>query len=80
MASTSAVSMALPLPRAATSSSAFVKGAQLRPSSKSKAAAAARFEVIKASNSFKEKAAAGLTAAALTASMVVPDVAEAPLR
>ncbi|KAG6431664.1 hypothetical protein SASPL_109746 [Salvia splendens] len=81
MASTSAVSIALPLPRAATirppSSDAFVKGTPLRPSSRSKASAAARFEVIKASNSFKEKAAAGLTAAALTASMVVPDVAEA---
>ncbi|XP_057766872.1 uncharacterized protein LOC130987251 [Salvia miltiorrhiza] len=80
MASTSAVSMALPLPRAGHKSlpaaDAFFKGMPLRPS---KAAAlvskpAARFEV---KASLKEKAVAGLTAAALTASMVVPDVAEA---
>ncbi|KAL1531336.1 hypothetical protein AAHA92_34023 [Salvia divinorum] len=75
MASTSALSMALPLPRAGHKN-AFLKGIALRPS---KAAAlvpnpSARFQV---KASLKEKVVAGLTAAALTASMVVPNAAEA---
>ncbi|EER99898.1 hypothetical protein BDA96_02G434600 [Sorghum bicolor] len=39
--------------------------------------AAARMTAVRASSSVKEKAAAGLTAAALAAALVVPDVAEA---
>ncbi|XP_044471119.1 uncharacterized protein LOC123200077 [Mangifera indica] len=81
MASTSAVSMALPLTQASqkrvpTSETFFkpmpVKSSRAIPASKSNG----RFEV-KASSSFKEKAVTGLTAAALTASMVIPEVAEA---
>ena len=80
MASTSAVSMAMPLTQAGQkrvpTSEAFLKPLPVKPS---KAIAVSksngRFEV-KAS-SFKEKAVAGLTAAALTASMVIPEVAEA---
>ncbi|GKV24771.1 hypothetical protein SLEP1_g34340 [Rubroshorea leprosula] len=81
MASTLAVSMAVPLThssqRRVPSSDAFFKPLPIRPS---KAAAACtrsgrRFEV-KAS-SLKEKAVTGLTAASLTASMVIPKVAEA---
>ncbi|KAJ0090609.1 hypothetical protein Patl1_13551 [Pistacia atlantica] len=80
MASTSAVSMAMPLTQASQkrvpTSEAFFKPLPVKPS---KAIAASksngRFEV-KAS-SFKEKAVTGLTAAALTASMVIPEVAEA---
>ncbi|KAL0426810.1 UNVERIFIED_CONTAM: hypothetical protein Slati_2855800 [Sesamum latifolium] len=82
MASTSAVSMAMPLPRAAAAgkrqpptADAFFKPLLVRPS---KAAVSrppvGKFEV---RASLKEKAVSGLTAAALTASMVVPDVAEA---
>lgn len=80
MASTSAVSMAMPLTytshkRMAPGSEACFKPLPLRPS---KAVAASksngRFRV---SASMKEKAVTGLTAAALTASMMVPDVAEA---
>ena len=62
--------------RVVPSSGAFLKPLPLRPS---KAVAAAtetngRFQV---SASMKEKVVTGLTAAALTASMMVPDVAEA---
>ncbi|KAK4391851.1 hypothetical protein Sango_1962900 [Sesamum angolense] len=79
MASTSAVSMAMPLPRAGKlqppAADAFFKPLPVRPS---KAAVSrppvGKFEV---RASLKEKAVSGLTAAALTASMVVPDVAEA---
>ncbi|MED6149639.1 hypothetical protein PIB30_064489 [Stylosanthes scabra] len=84
MASTSAVSMALP-PTYTTqkkvvgvpSSEAFLKPLPLR-TPKGIAASATksngRFQV---SASMKEKVVTGLTAAALTASMMVPDVAEA---
>lgn len=80
MASTSAVSMAMPLTHASQqrvvpSSEAFFKPLPLRSS---RAAAASkssgRFQV---RASMKEKVVTGLTAAALTASMMVPDVAEA---
>ncbi|TKY54435.1 cytochrome c oxidase assembly protein subunit 15 [Spatholobus suberectus] len=81
MASTSAVSMAVPLTyasqkRVVPSSEAFFKAPlPLRPS---KAVVASkpngRFQV---RASVKEKVVTGLTAAALTASMMVPDVAEA---
>lgn len=80
MASTSAVSMALPLTQASQkrvvpSSDAFFKPLPLKTS---KAIAPTRsnrsFQV---NASLKEKAVTGLTAAALTASMVIPDVAQA---
>ncbi|KAJ6957633.1 hypothetical protein D5086_031903 [Populus alba] len=80
MASTSAVSMAMPLTNAsrktAPTSEAFFKPLPVRPS---KAIAAAsrcncRFQV---KASLKEKVVTGLTAGALTVSMVIPEVAEA---
>ncbi|GER57669.1 photosystem II reaction center X protein [Striga asiatica] len=77
MAATSALSMAVPLVRASQKpqqiSGTFFKPLPLRPS-KAAPAAAGKFQV---RASLKEKAITGLTAAALTASMVVPDVAEA---
>ena len=80
MASTSAVSMAMPVTyasqkRVVPSSDAFFKPLTLR-SSKVVAASNSngRFQV---RTSMKEKVVTGLTAAALTASMMVPDVAEA---
>ncbi|KAK7281264.1 hypothetical protein RIF29_09085 [Crotalaria pallida] len=81
MASTSAVSMTMPLTyatqkRVVPTSEAFFKPLPLRPS---KAVAASkpngRFQV--RASSMKEKVVTGLTAAALTASMIAPDVAEA---
>nr|GMC96160.1 Photosystem II reaction center X protein [Ipomoea batatas] len=80
MASTCAVSMAIPLTiaapkRNATAAAAFLKPMPVR---ESKAVGASRpagkFEV---RASLKEKAVTGLTAAALTAAMVIPDVAQA---
>ncbi|KAH1232253.1 hypothetical protein GmHk_09G024956 [Glycine max] len=80
MASTSAVSMVMPVTyasqkRVVPSSDAFFKPLTLR-SSKVVAASNSngRFQV---RTSMKEKVVTGLTAAALTASMMVPDVAEA---
>ena len=79
MASTSAVSMALPLTRASQkrvpSSEAFFKPLPVKPS-RAVARPNERLEV-KASCSLKEKAVTGLTAAALTASMMIPEVAQA---
>ncbi|KAL1808888.1 hypothetical protein ACET3Z_025878 [Daucus carota] len=79
MASTSAVSMAMPITSAShkkiPSSETFFKPLPVRPS-KALVASKAAFS-LKVNASFKEKAITGLTAAALTASMVVPDVAEA---
>ncbi|XP_021901993.1 uncharacterized protein LOC110817669 [Carica papaya] len=80
MASTSAVSMAMPSTRTIQkrlpSSEAFFKPLPVKPS---KAVVAhkpnARLQIN--AGSFKEKFATGLTAAALTASMVIPEVAEA---
>jgi len=81
MASTSTISMAVPLTCAskkleAPTSQAFLKAPLTLKPSKSVAATNrnARF-VVKAS--LKEKIVTGLTAAALTASMISPDVAEA---
>ncbi|XP_011009584.1 PREDICTED: uncharacterized protein LOC105114662 [Populus euphratica] len=80
MASTSAVSMAMPFtyasPKTAPTSEAFFKPLPVRPS---KAIAAAlkcsgRFQV---KASLKEKVVTGLTAGALTVSMVIPEVAAA---
>nr|GMC92672.1 Photosystem II reaction center X protein [Ipomoea batatas]GMD01748.1 Photosystem II reaction center X protein [Ipomoea batatas]GMD67477.1 Photosystem II reaction center X protein [Ipomoea batatas] len=82
MASTCAVSMAMPLTiaapkRNATAAAAFLKPMAM-PVRESKAVGASRpagkFEV---RASLKEKAVTGLTAAALTAAMVIPDVAQA---
>ena len=81
MASTSAVSMALPLTRASQqrvpSSEAFFKPLSVKPS---RAVAITRPNgrlEVKASCSLKEKAVTGLTAAALTAYMMIPEVAQA---
>lgn len=85
MASTSAVSMAMPLTYASQkkipTSDAFFKPLPLRSSKGTTMASASsssktngKFEV---NASLKEKALTGLTAAALTASMVIPEVAEA---
>ncbi|KAJ9687981.1 hypothetical protein PVL29_013954 [Vitis rotundifolia] len=83
MASTLAVSMAMPMPMTSATqkrlqgSEAFFRPLPVRPS-KSMAAASSKssgkFEV---RASLKEKAVTGLTAAALAASMVIPEVAEA---
>ncbi|XP_027173074.1 uncharacterized protein LOC113772793 [Coffea eugenioides] len=81
MASTSAVSMGgMPLTYASQkrlpTADSFFKPLPVRPSNAVAAAKPiAKFQV-KAS-SLKEKAVTGLTAAALTASMMIPDVAEA---
>ncbi|GAA0165675.1 hypothetical protein LIER_40039 [Lithospermum erythrorhizon] len=79
MASTSAFSMAMPLAYASqkkqVSSDAFLKPLPVRPSKGfATSKAVAKFEV---KASLKEKAVTGLTAAAMTAYMMVPDVAEA---
>ncbi|KAL7136831.1 hypothetical protein ABFS83_10G056200 [Erythranthe nasuta] len=82
MASTSAVSMAMPLTRVSQirqpNAEAFLKPAPLRWPSKAAVVVAAKpvgkFQV---NATFREKAVTGLTAAALAASMIVPDVAEA---
>ncbi|XP_022749958.1 uncharacterized protein LOC111299180 [Durio zibethinus] len=81
MASTSAVSMALPLTHASQkrmpSSEAFFKPLPVKPSwAVATTRPNGRLEV-KASSSLKEKAVTGLTAAALTTSMVIPEVAQA---
>ncbi|KAK7303991.1 hypothetical protein RJT34_14957 [Clitoria ternatea] len=82
MASTSAVSMAMPLTyasqkRVVPGSDVFFKPLPLQSS---KAVAVSkpngRFQV---RASMKEKVVTGLTAAALTASMMVPDVAQAAM-
>ncbi|KAF3439659.1 hypothetical protein FNV43_RR17937 [Rhamnella rubrinervis] len=85
MAATSAVSMALMPPtnpshsqKRLSSSEAFLKPLSLKPSKAvgvpCSSKSTARLQV---KASLKEKAVSGLTAAALTASMVIPDVAQA---
>lgn len=81
MASTSAVSMSMPLTQASqkrvlSSSEAFFKPLPLLSSKVVVSASKpnGRFQV---RASMKEKIVTGLTAAALTASMIAPDVAEA---
>ncbi|XP_022756426.1 uncharacterized protein LOC111304170 [Durio zibethinus] len=81
MASTSTVSMALPLTHASQkrvpSSEAFFKPLPVKPSrAVAMTRPTGRLE-IKASSSLKEKAITGLTAAALTTSMMLPEVAQA---
>lgn len=79
MASTSAVSMAMPLTYASQkrvpTSEAFFKPLPVRPSKAITATKSSGRLQVRAS--LKEKAFTGLTAAALTASMVIPEVAEA---
>ncbi|CAH8378636.1 unnamed protein product [Eruca vesicaria subsp. sativa] len=83
MASTSAVSLFMPLTQNRLSSSAkpiaLVKPLLLKPSkaSSSSLARPSRSFQVKASNLKMEKAVSGLAAAALTVSMVIPEVAEA---
>ncbi|GMJ15718.1 photosystem II subunit X [Hibiscus trionum] len=83
MASTSAVSMALPLTRAtqnrvAPSSEAFFKPLPVKPSRAVSTVTRPNGKLqVKASSSFREKAVTGLTAAALTTSMMIPEVAQA---
>ncbi|KAK4756644.1 hypothetical protein SAY87_006771 [Trapa incisa] len=78
MASTSAVSMAMPLTAPSAQrkpTGCFLKSLPLRSSKKSSmAGTSSKFEV---RASIKEKAVTALTAAAITASMVIPDAAEA---
>ncbi|KAK6941337.1 Photosystem II PsbX [Dillenia turbinata] len=80
MASTSAVMMAMPLTSTSQKrlqgSEAFFRPLPVRPSKAMEAAKIGRRFQVKAA-SLKEKAIAGATAAAMTASMVIPDVAEA---
>ncbi|KAF5743080.1 hypothetical protein HS088_TW09G01145 [Tripterygium wilfordii] len=81
MGSTSAVSMAMPLTQASQkrvvpSSDALFKPLPLRPS-RVMAGASKSSGRIQVKASLKEKAVTGLTAAALTASMIIPDVAQA---
>ncbi|KAI3709704.1 hypothetical protein L2E82_39470 [Cichorium intybus] len=77
MASTSAVSMAMPLTHktALPPSNSFFNPLTLRVSSSKTVATPSKRLVVQ--SSLKEKAVTALTAAALTASMVVPDVAQA---
>ncbi|KAH7572081.1 hypothetical protein ACOSP7_015097 [Xanthoceras sorbifolium] len=82
MASTSAVSMALPLTQASQkrvlpSSDAFFKPLLPRLKPSNPIAATKSNGALQVNASLKEKAVTGLTAAALTASMVIPEVAEA---
>ncbi|KAI9084251.1 hypothetical protein K1719_033758 [Acacia pycnantha] len=81
MASTSAVSMAMPpacaaQKKAAAPTSTFFQPLPLRPSNKVTVSSSPSSRLVVRA-SLKEKAITGLTAAALTASMMVPDVAEA---
>lgn len=80
MAATSAVSMAMPLTNATQkrvpSTEAFLKPLSVKPS-KAVAVSKSSSGKLQVRASLKEKAVTGLTAAALTASMVIPQVAEA---
>ncbi|XP_010273936.1 PREDICTED: uncharacterized protein LOC104609345 [Nelumbo nucifera] len=82
MASTSAVSMAMPLTsashkRVSIGSEAFLKPLPVRPSKAMATTTSRAGSKLQVRASLKEKAVTGLTAAALTASMVIPEVAEA---
>ncbi|KAG4144395.1 hypothetical protein ERO13_D05G034200v2 [Gossypium hirsutum] len=82
MASTSAVSMALPLTRATQNrvpaSEAFFKPLPLKPSGAIPTTTSnGRLQVKAAASSLKDKAITGLTASAITTSMVIPEVAQA---
>ncbi|KAG6588066.1 uncharacterized protein LOC111792236 [Cucurbita pepo subsp. pepo] len=76
MASAPAVSMALPLPYA--SQKRLSNDAFFNPlPSRSRKAIPAAPRLVVVHSSLKEKAVTGLTAAALSAAMVIPEVAEA---
>ncbi|WVZ12458.1 hypothetical protein V8G54_016988 [Vigna mungo] len=82
MASTSAVSMSLPLTHTAQkkvvpTSEALLKAPLSLRTSKGVAVSKTNGRRFEVRASMKEKVVTGLTAAALTASMMVPDVAEA---
>ncbi|KAB2618337.1 hypothetical protein D8674_014206 [Pyrus ussuriensis x Pyrus communis] len=82
MASTTAVTMAMPLTNATqkriqSSAGCFFKPLPLRPSKALAPAASKSSGRLLVRASLKEKAVTGITAAALTASMVIPEVAEA---
>ncbi|XP_065849110.1 uncharacterized protein [Euphorbia lathyris] len=83
MASTSAVSMALSSLSSSTqkrvvpSSESFFKPLPIRQSKSIMVGSNPNFNKFQVKASLKEKAVTGLTAAALTASMMVPQVAEA---
>ncbi|KHG03343.1 hypothetical protein F383_26780 [Gossypium arboreum] len=83
MASTSAASMALPLAGATQnrmpSSEAFFKPLPVKPwrATGGVKRPNGKLQVKAGASSFKEKAVTGLTAAALTTSMMIPEVAQA---
>ncbi|XP_021823443.1 uncharacterized protein LOC110764732 [Prunus avium] len=76
-------SMAIPLMSATqnrlnqSNSASLFKSVPVRPSKKAAFVKPKSKGMLKVEASFKEKAVTGLTAAALTASMVIPQVAEA---
>ncbi|MGD7361348.1 photosystem II reaction center protein PsbX [Ralstonia pseudosolanacearum] len=83
MASTSAVSMAMPITSSAThkglppsSSSAFFRPLAIKPF-KVTATTSSSSKTLQVNASFKEKMVAGLSAGAVSALMVMPEVAEA---
>ncbi|XP_021757835.1 uncharacterized protein LOC110722841 [Chenopodium quinoa] len=75
MASLSAVSMATPI--TTTTKTNFFSPLPIKPQRAALMGQKPRAMGLKVQASLKEKAVTGLTAAALTASMMVPDVAEA---
>ncbi|KAI7988057.1 hypothetical protein LOK49_LG13G00879 [Camellia lanceoleosa] len=81
MASTSAILAATPLTSATQkrfpSSAAFFKPLPVRPSKAAVVGSKTTIGKFEVKVSMKEKVVTGLTAAAMTASMVIPDVAEA---
>ncbi|KNA22339.1 hypothetical protein SOVF_034940 [Spinacia oleracea] len=77
MASISAVSMATPITTTTTKTTFFSPLPVVKPQRATLMGQKPRAMGLKVQASLKEKAVTGLTAAALTASMMVPDVAEA---
>ncbi|KAB2627821.1 hypothetical protein D8674_032616 [Pyrus ussuriensis x Pyrus communis] len=70
-------SMAMPLMSATQNTEALFRSIPLKPSKKAAFVNPKPKGTFKVEASLKEKAATGLAAAALTASMVIPEVAEA---
>ncbi|CAN4094519.1 unnamed protein product [Withania somnifera] len=82
MATSTIVSMAMPLTCKSQKNQpiveAFFKPLPIRPSKQiATTKSTNKLVIIKASSSIKDKAAAGLSAGVLTATMIVPDVAQA---
>ncbi|KAK9697920.1 hypothetical protein RND81_08G069700 [Saponaria officinalis] len=77
MASLCAVSMATPMMMASTSKTTFFSPLPMKPQRATVMGQRPNVMRFKVEASLKEKAVTGLTAAALTVSMMVPDVAEA---